>query len=155
MKQVVAMFEEMGKDTDFNKEIGELFEKGSLEDFLSAAGKRGFDITEADWNEYRESSSKNIAQKISEEELKDVAGGNEIGDDETGGETLEESNRSTICFGDLNKSKEEFRDGAFRNQCQNWICTRAKYGKGWLLCRCHGTDTCINYWHTSSGHAKW
>ena len=138
MEQITAMFSEMDNDVEFNAEISELIEKGILADVLSAASKRGFNITEADWNVYRISMSKKRTQILTEAELADVSGGG------SGGQ-ITNPKKSKNCFFVRNTNN----DGVTRSKCQRLICT--KLDDGWWICRCWGTDACVDRMHKISG----
>ena len=154
MEQIKAMYEEMEKDADFGEEIARLFEKGTVADVLSAASKKGFNITEAEWEEYRNKAEEERRQKLSEEELADVAGG-------ILEHILKKGNRvnphkSSSCYKNLSPAKE-FRNGVERQKCVSPSCAKQiNYGQhqgDWFECRCWGTNHCVGMWHNAHGCA--
>jgi len=157
MEQIKLMFEKIETDKEFAEEMQAPIEEGDTEAIIVAAEKNGFNITEADWQEYTkwlESMSDKIDSIIdlSEEALEDVAGGYPNGDG-----SQSRPWRSTYCWFE-GPGGSEFRDGMSRKYCKAWQCKAwlskltAPGGKdGYYMCRCWGTDKCVGCWHDDSG----
>ena len=148
MEQIKLMLEEMEKDNNFEKEMQSLIEKGDTGAIVSAAGKKGFSFTQADWQEYikwSQSASSGIdsKEKLSEEQLEAVSGGSK---------GSPEDPYKLSCWKYL-VGEAEFRDGFMRKACRAVTCKTINLVKGnfrWVECKCRFRDTCVDCWHVTS-----
>jgi len=85
-------------------------------------------------------------KELKESALTDVAGG--------GGHPWD-PDRSSKCWYEHNGGSE-MRDGAYRKKCRAPACVALANifggeGTGWYMCKCHGTERCIDGWHYEGG----
>ena len=143
MEQIKAMHEEMEKDVDFGEEIAGIFDEGTVADVISAASKKGFKFTEAEWEAHREKEIEERGKILSEEELADVAGGYtpKLGD-------WGKPRKSTKCYwAHSSFDKIEIIGGAERRKCHRSSCKNYS-GNSWYECRCWGTHACVRMMHS-------
>ena len=80
-------------------------------------------------------------EKLREEDLEAVSGG--------GGHPWDPESSSECWF--TSNGGSEMRDGAYRKKCRAFACvaltTVRGQGTGWFMCRCHGSDRCVDGWH--------
>ncbi|MCL2603791.1 MAG: Nif11-like leader peptide family RiPP precursor [Defluviitaleaceae bacterium] len=151
MGQFQLMLEAMADDEAFGGEMKPLFEKLSVAEIIAAAKKKGFEITEADWQGYLDwqktllASSDSDTNELNEKDLEAVAGG-----------FLISYVRDHKCWfhGDTSATQNVlYRDGAFRVRCRQFACRgfspfEPDRDKTWKMCRCFGTNDCVGSWHT-------
>ena len=140
MEQIKAMLEAMSKDAALNEEAGKLMEKGSIEEFVSAMAKKGFVFTKADWEAFK--STGKSKEELTEDSLQTVVGGSIW--DGTYFQPIQGR-----CMAHLADSKSEWKHGEFRYWCSRVSC-RVFETSQWWACRCHGTDKCVDKWHSSA-----
>jgi len=82
--------------------------------------------------------------ELNEESLKEVAGG---------GDGRPSDPQTSGCWFHA-VGEAVYRDGARRKKCNQFSCrTLSSVGDyySWYICKCHGTDLCINSWHYEAG----
>jgi predicted ribosomally synthesized peptide with nif11-like leader len=140
MEQIKAMLDEMSKSGDFAGEMQALINGGNTAAIITAAGKKGFAFTEADWQAFldwgKSMTGENQSKELSPDELERVSGGGTIWDPDT--------DRCWFFNGNVYAwDKNNVR----RKQCKQFACMARDFKGGWGRCSCHGTDRCVGNWH--------
>ena len=144
MEQFKAMIKSMEKDRAFFEEFGRLLYDADDAAILMLVKEKGFNITGEDLNSYKDFISKaetdmKNSQKLDEEDLEGVAGGNT---------DMPDGRRRIHCMSHL-PGKAEYRNGAERKQCKAWSCwipIKAPWGTTGY-CNCYETSWCVDCWH--------
>ena len=149
MEQLKTMLKSMETDSALLEKFGRLINAGDDAAIISLANEKGFSITADDLQSYKEfvseaEANENNLQKLGEEKLEDVAGGN--------GEEYDINSDRTRCLGEL-VGKVEFRNGEDRRKCNAWSCFVPTWSKIYT-CKCFKTTSCIDSWHSTSSHAS-
>jgi len=129
MEQLNAFMEKAKSDNELTEKLNTLAEKGAgADEYIKIAAEYDFTITEDDFEKA------NKANELSEEQLEDVAGGDD------GGWV-----RHSCCW--FTPTGNRTKDGnSTLVQC-NSSCKNLFTG---YMCSCHGTYMCRNKWHTLS-----
>ena len=140
MDQFRAMMDSMINNRASLEEFGRLLFAGNDAVIIASAKEKGFNITSEDLQDYRdfcntEETDVKTQQKLSDDNLEEVAGGNDAEPD---------YDARTSCLA-YTPGKSEFRNGANRKECKAKSCF--KYEGGFKWCKCFKTNWCIDCWH--------
>ena len=143
MEQMASFITAVETDAEFSEEIHALMGDGKIAEVLKVAARKGFPITETELHEHLKSKGK----ELSEEELKDIAGGSSGSEGEPG--SFINPLVSETCW--FIKSVGLGND----NYCMRLSCRMPVYvslfAQPVYICNCHGTSRCRNgYHHTTS-----
>jgi len=140
MDQFRAMMDSMINDRASLEEFGRLLFAGDDAAIIASAKEKGFSITSEDLQAYRdfcdtEETDVKTPQKLTNDKLEEVAGGNDA--------ELDYERAGCLAY---TPGKSEFRNGADRKLCKATSCL--KFGFGSIkMCKCYKTDRCIDCWH--------
>ena len=149
MEQIKAMLVEVAKDSAFADEVTALIRDGNTAGIITAAGKKGFVFTQADWREYlawskNQDFSDRSGKELAAEKLENIVGG--------GGFINPDKEHCWFHAG----SEPEYRDGALRKKCNQFACEAWSFERtGFYLCKCWGEHRCINGWHYAESCDYW
>ena len=146
MEQIKIMMDMMSNDEAFGKEMTALMKTGDVAAMIALAKKKDVVFTEADWVSYSDWSksidAKNESKELAPEELDNVSGGLGVPWDPG----------ISGCWCHAFSEARENRNGHMRKKCNQFACKAfiqrtPLTSSYWALCKCWGTDRCVDNWH--------